>query len=436
MSNARDKANIPALNFSSTGIDDNATSTAITIDSSQNVGIGTTSTQGRLLIKTNTSGFTADPSLISSGHIAFVNSSGATAVPTIMGRSDNNGGLQLIGATNNAPSVADLFFDIRENDNTDYATTTGYGFRFSRYGNELMRLTRNGNLGIGTSSPGRKVVIYDNSDPYLAFQNSTTGTGTSDGLLIGIGSVNSFIINRENQPIFFSTNNTERMRIDSSGNVSVGTTTPYGKLNVSGGTSTDLFVVSGFTGGETNYNMSIRNPSTNKIAFRQRWFTTGQNDVEVMNFTSGNVNVVGAFSKGSGSFKIDHPLPEKTNTHHLVHSFVEAPQADNIYRGKIDLVSGTATVNIDTVAGMTEGTFVLLNRDIQCFTSNETGWTAVKGSVSGNTLTITAQDNTCTDTISWMVIGERQDQHMYDTNWTDDNGKVIVEPLKETETQP
>jgi len=40
MSNARDKANIPALNFSSTGIDDNATSTAITIDSSQRVGIG------------------------------------------------------------------------------------------------------------------------------------------------------------------------------------------------------------------------------------------------------------------------------------------------------------------------------------------------------------------------------------------------------------
>jgi hypothetical protein len=32
--------------------------------------------------------------------------------------------------------------------------------------------------------------------------------------------------------------------------------------------------------------------------------------------------------------------------------------------------------------------------------------------------------------ISWMVIGERQDKHMYDTDWTDDNGKVIVEPLK------
>ena len=80
---------------------------------------------------------------------------------------------------------------------------------------------------------------------------------------------------------------------------------------------------------------------------------------------------------------------------------------------------------------MTDGTFVLLNRDIQCFTSNETGWTAVKGSVSGNTLTITAQDNSCTDTISWMVIGERQDDKIKspDMDITDADGKLIVEPL-------
>jgi hypothetical protein len=32
-----------------------------------------------------------------------------------------------------------------------------------------------------------------------------------------------------------------------------------------------------------------------------------------------------------------------------------------------------------------------------------------------------------------MVIGERQDQHMLDTNWTDEHGKVILEPLKDTE---
>jgi hypothetical protein len=148
-------------------------------------------------------------------------------------------------------------------------------------------------------------------------------------------------------------------------------------------------------------------------------------------FNGQNLTVEGALSKGSGSFKIDHPLPAKTDTHHLVHSFIEGPQADLIYRGRAELVDGTATVNIDTAAGMTEGTFVVLCGDVQCFTSNESGWTAVKGSVSGNTLTITAQDNTCADTISWMVVGERKDQHMIDTNWTDDEGHVIVEPAKQ-----
>ena len=151
--------------------------------------------------------------------------------------------------------------------------------------------------------------------------------------------------------------------------------------------------------------------------------------------TSGNATFSGSLSKGSGSFKIDHPLESKKDTHHLVHSFVEAPQADNIYRGKVDLVDGSATVNIDTVAGMTEGTFVALNREVQCFTSNESDWDAVKGSVSGNILTISCQNTSSTATISWLVIGERQDQQMMDTDWTDENGKVIVEPEKVEELE-
>ena len=148
---------------------------------------------------------------------------------------------------------------------------------------------------------------------------------------------------------------------------------------------------------------------------------------------SGDLVVTGAISKGSGSFKIDHPIPSKKDTHHLVHSFLEGPQADLIYRGVVNLVGGSASVNIDTAARMTTGTFVLLCGNVQSFTSNESGWTAVKSSVSGNTLTITAQDNTCTDSVSWMVVGERKDQHMLDTNWTDENGRVIVEPEKQME---
>ena len=144
--------------------------------------------------------------------------------------------------------------------------------------------------------------------------------------------------------------------------------------------------------------------------------------------TTSGCQVNGSLSKSSGSFRIDHPLESLTETHDLVHSFIEGPQADLIYRGKVDLIDGSATVNIDEVSDMTDGTFVVLCREVQCFTSNETGWTAVRGYVTGNILTIESQDNTSTDTISWLVVGERKDPHMYDTEWTDENGKIIVEP--------
>ena len=145
---------------------------------------------------------------------------------------------------------------------------------------------------------------------------------------------------------------------------------------------------------------------------------------------SGNFEIQGSLTKGSGSFRIEHPLESKKDTHDLVHSFTEAPQADLLYRGTVTLSDGTATVNIDTEAGMTEGTFVLLCRDVQCFTTNESDWDSVKGNVSGNTLTITCENSSSTATISWLVVGERKDQHMIDTNWTDSEGKIIVEPEK------
>ena len=169
-----------------------------------------------------------------------------------------------------------------------------------------------------------------------------------------------------------------------------------------------------------------------------RFFNDHPSSSSTMIMSIGNggsgVHVVNSLSKGGGSFRIAHPHPSKKYTHDLVHSFIEGPQMDLIYRGKIDLVGGSATVNIDTKANMTDGTFVLLNRDVQCFTSNETGWTAVKGSVSGNILTITAQDNSCTDTISWMVVGERQDDKIKSLDMTDDNGDLITEPLTIEET--
>jgi hypothetical protein len=139
----------------------------------------------------------------------------------------------------------------------------------------------------------------------------------------------------------------------------------------------------------------------------------------------GAVNVAGAFSKGSGSFRIDHPLPEKKDTHHLVHSFIEGPKADLIYRGTVDLSGGYAQVDLDDAAGMTEGTWELLCRDPQCWIQNDSGWDAVRGSVEGNTLTIECEETDSDDTVSWMVVAERCDPHIMETDWTDEDLSLI-----------
>ena len=145
-----------------------------------------------------------------------------------------------------------------------------------------------------------------------------------------------------------------------------------------------------------------------------------------------SLHVAGTLSKGSGSFKISHPLPALTDSKYLVHSFIEGPKADLIYRGTATLVDGEVTVDLDTAAGMTTGTWVLLCRDEQVFTSNETSWKHVRGSVTGSTLSIECEDTSSLDTISWMVVACRQDAHMKnsDTIWTDEDGYPIVEPDK------
>ena len=132
------------------------------------------------------------------------------------------------------------------------------------------------------------------------------------------------------------------------------------------------------------------------------------------NVTTGGDMSIGGYASWSGSivatsklFDIVHPV--KGGTNRLAHSCIESPKADLIYRGKTALVAGIATVDINTTNGMTAGTFEALVDNVQCFTTNETGWTAIKGSVTSGSLTIQAKTSSCTDTISWMVVGERKD---------------------------
>ena len=157
----------------------------------------------------------------------------------------------------------------------------------------------------------------------------------------------------------------------------------------------------------------------------------GQIDCGQTNGTStfsGNLTVT-----GTKNFQIDHPVEALKDTHFLMHASVESPQLDLIYRGSSTLSNGTISINIDEHFGMTPGTFVALNGDIQCFTTNETGWSAVRGKVENGVLTIECQDETSTDTISWMVVGRRIDEKTITTTTTDDQGKLILEISKDSE---
>tara|TARA_R110002110_G_C13262348_1_gene700948 strand:- start:377 stop:757 length:381 start_codon:yes stop_codon:yes gene_type:complete len=111
----------------------------------------------------------------------------------------------------------------------------------------------------------------------------------------------------------------------------------------------------------------------------------------------------------------------------LSHSVIEAPQADNLYSGVVQLTAGLATVNIDNKHGMTPGTLTALNRCFRTFTTNETNWDPVRGSVSGNTLTVESCVVDSNATVSWMVIGERHDIHMYENVFNDSEGRIRVE---------
>jgi hypothetical protein len=260
-----------------------------------------------------------------------------------------------------------------------------------------------GNVGIGTSSPSKKLIV--NSAPDT--------TNPSNG-------------------VYFEANNpgltASQINSTSSGLGVVGMVTNFGgdfHIRSFWGVCIDKGAGNLGSGAGNTVNADSRTFSIRQYAGATTWNT--QFSVN----GSGNCTISGSLSKGSGSFRINHPL--KPDTHQLVHSFIEGPQADLIYRGKVELVAGLAEVNIDTVAGMTEGTFVALNREVQCFTSNESDWDAVRGFINGNILTIECENAESTATISWLVIGERQDQHMYDTDWTDENGKVIVEPEKTLE---
>ena len=74
--------------------------------------------------------------------------------------------------------------------------------------------------------------IPSGTNSNLRLQNSTTGSGSTDGLLIQATGNDVYINNYENADLFFRTNNTDRLKIENDGKVGIGETAPLGKLHV------------------------------------------------------------------------------------------------------------------------------------------------------------------------------------------------------------
>ena len=318
-----------------------------------------------------------------------------------------NNGIYLPDGSASSPILA---FDADSNVGLFRPTTDTLGFTTA--GTERMRLDNSGRLGIGTSSPSAKLTIVDATTDFMSIFTNSTSSG--NGVRIQAGDNSGDKILRLDDK-----DSNEKFTVSAIGRVTLTNDLflPQQKKINFGGLAFARMNASG------NFELGDIDDDDREVKIN------GFAGTSQINMGDGSVAITGALSKSSGSFKIDHPL--KPDTHDLVHSFVEGPQADNLYRGTINLEDGKATIDLDEWFGMTPGTFLALNRDIQAFVSNVDDWDAVRAKMMGSQLIIECQNTASKASVSWLVVGERQDKEIYASKLTDDNGKIIVEPLKE-----
>jgi hypothetical protein len=219
--------------------------TAITVDTSQNVGIGTASPSAKLQIQGSQASGTAN--------VLYLDNSSTTGT-TLASVSFSNAGS--VKASIAACVAGDGYMTFNNNNNS-----------------EKMRIDSSGNVGIGTSSPTYKLQVLAGYPGVGVYRDVDVTSSGPAGQGIEIGARNgstptpgASIIGGLDNPattgsLQFSTRTanslTEKMRIDSSGNVGIGTSSPGYKVDVSTASATNGLGInltnSGTTGAGINF---------------------------------------------------------------------------------------------------------------------------------------------------------------------------------------
>ena len=240
------------------------------------------------------------------------------------------------------------------------------------------------------------IKFCQNSAPSFTFDVNGTLRITSGGLLATFNS------------------NTLGSLFTTGGNVGINTTAPGNRLDVNG----TLRITSG--GLLATFNSNTLGSL----------FTTGGNvGINTTNPTS-SLHISGSLAKSSGTFDIQHPI---LSNKRLVHSFIEGPRCDLIYRGTIQMSQGSALVNIDsdctfnTIGNMTQGTFEALTSNPVYYLQNNDSFDKVRGNINRNKLSIICENILSNDHINWMVVAERKDIFIKQWERTDTDGFLITE---------
>jgi len=214
----RSGGNYSEMTFYTSGADSSGVvKERMRIDSSGNVGIGTSAPVNVVHVKN------------SNPNIRLESTNGSSSIYAQV-YTDASGSLHLLADTGNAAASTSM--------------------RFLVDANEAMRIASSGNVGIGTSSPANNLHIRKSelvgytaaatggmiledanfAELYLAGAQ-TSNILFGDAASNGVGQL-TYVHNDDSMR--FRVNTAERMRIDSSGNVGIGTSSPAFKLSVNG----------------------------------------------------------------------------------------------------------------------------------------------------------------------------------------------------------